>query len=65
MQIKYLRTIRVICVICLLNLNPVARVHFSSDTRDDRRRCSLLHINHDHLTDDLSRHQRTISFDFF
>ena len=24
----------------------------------------VLHINHDHLTHDLSRHQRTISFDF-
>src|SRR6185369_6367211 len=48
----------------LLDLNPVASMHFASHPSNDRRGRAHLNVNHHNLTDDLARHEGTMSFHF-
>src|SRR5215217_3017905 len=48
----------------LLDLNPVASMHFARHPSNDCGGRSHLNINNHDFTHDLARHQRTMSFDF-
>src|SRR6185295_3645530 len=48
----------------LLDLNPVASMHFASHPSNDRCGRAHLNVNHHDFTDNLARHEGTMSFYF-